>query len=454
MHPDKQHILWGRDDHPSPELLQQYHDGTLPEALHHQLERHLLDCDLCTDALEGIAVSDAAQTDADIEEINQQIDQKSRGKKRHLVPLYLTDWRVAAAVVTLMLSAVLVLYYNYRQVSEQQGIAASNDQAIQEAMDLGEKETAPTAPATVAEAVPDTLRPSQMAANTMPPVAKPRLRAKAPASIAAPSGETELADVEIDFSEMTESVPEKSITMQLEKSSENASSQQSQRNAFIPESTAVARALQGRASGVQVQKSRLATGNQVQGKVVDQDGNPLPGVAVVVKGTSHGAATDELGNFALTLPDDKATLAFRFIGYETMEQVVAANTNPITVELQADNKALSEVVVTGIGKSTSPLAPVIAPKPVEGQSAYRQYLQENIRYTSDMQKGRVVVRATVMPDGRLENLQIVRSLCSSCDQEAIRLIAQGPKWQAASQNEQKLAQEVKIVVRFNPRKDQ
>ena len=50
MQPDKRHILWEQGDHPSVELLEQYHGGTLPNALHHQLERHLLDCDLCSDA--------------------------------------------------------------------------------------------------------------------------------------------------------------------------------------------------------------------------------------------------------------------------------------------------------------------------------------------------------------------------------------------------------------------
>lgn len=452
MQPDKRHILWDRGDHPSVELLEQYHEGTLPEALHHQLERHLLDCDLCSDVLEGLAVSDTAQTESHVREINRRIAAKSRRQKRKPVPLYLTDWKVAAALAMVLLSTIVVFYYNYQQVSEQQGIAARQEKAIQEAMDLGEKAEGSAIPETVADAKPDTVRPNKLAAvQQYKPLRVPRPR-KSPAV----REEVLLADfledveVEIDVTDLTESITEKPVTAQSAQLAEVTVPPPPQRNTMMPESTSVAKALQGRVAGVQVQRNKQLGPNQVQGQVVDQDGNPLPGVSVVVKGTTQGVATDAQGNFVLTLPDEKATLVFRFIGYQTREKGVYAGTDPINMDLHVDNRALSEVVVTR-SYSSNP-APVVAAKPAAGQKAYRQYLEENLRYTSDMPRGRVVIQATVTTTGSLEKLEVVRSLCEPCDDEAMRLVAQGPKWQAATQDGQKIEQRVRIVVRFRPEK--
>ncbi|MBF8964516.1 TonB family protein [Pontibacter sp. FD36] len=453
MQPDKRHILWDGGDHPSVELLEQYQEGTLPEALHHQLERHLLDCDLCSDVLEGLAVSDAAQTESHVRDINRRIAAKSRRQKRKPVPLYLTDWKVAAAVAMVLLSTIVVFYYNYQQVSEQQGIAAQQEKAIQEAMDLGEKTEVPATPETIADAKPDMVRPNQLAAVQQPRTFRtPRARKSPPTREEAFAvDDLEEVDVEIDVADLTESIPERIVTAQPEKQlAEVTVPPPPQRNTMMPESTTVAKALRGQVAGVQVQRNKQLGPNQVQGQVIDQDGNPLPGVSVVVKGTTQGVATDAQGNFVLTLPDEKATLVLRYIGYQTREKGVYAGTDPITLDLQVDNKALSEVVVTR--QHTSNSAPVVAAKPAAGHKAYRQYLAENLRYTSDMPKGRVVVRATVTTSGTLENLEIVRGLCEPCDNEAMRLVAQGPKWQPATQDGHKIEQRVRIVVRFRPEK--
>lgn len=448
MQPDSRHILWEPGDHPSVELLEQYHDGTLPDALHHQLERHLLDCDLCADALEGLQVSDAAQTENDVRDINRHIAAKSQQRKN----LYLPDWKVAAAVVLVLLSSVAVFYYNYQQVREQQGIAAQQEQAIQEAMDLGEK-PASAIPETIADAIPDTVRPEQMAAVTITrPLPTPRARRSPAASEEAIvlADEIEEVEVEIAVADLTEAIPEKPLIAQTDKLAEVTVPAAPQHLSLQPESTSMPKALRGRVAGVQVQRNKALGTNQVQGQVVDQDGTPLPGVSVVVKGTQHGVATDAQGNFVLALPDDKATLVFRYIGYQTREKGVYAGTDPITMDLALDTKSLSEVVVTR-QHSSSP-APVVAARPADGLKAYRQYLADSLRYTSDMLKGRVVIRATVMTGGTLENLEVVRSLCEPCDDEAMRLVAQGPKWQPATQGGHKIEQKVRIIVRFRPEK--
>jgi TonB-linked SusC/RagA family outer membrane protein len=86
----------------------------------------------------------------------------------------------------------------------------------------------------------------------------------------------------------------------------------------------------------------------VTGRVTDEQQQGLPGVSVVLKGTTQGTATDSDGKYSLTLPDGNGTLVFSFIGYLTEEVAVSNRTN-IDVKLMSDIKSLSELVVVGYG---------------------------------------------------------------------------------------------------------
>jgi TonB-dependent starch-binding outer membrane protein SusC len=88
---------------------------------------------------------------------------------------------------------------------------------------------------------------------------------------------------------------------------------------------------------------------RVTGKVTDDQGQGLPGVSVVLKGTSVGTATDSDGGYALTAPVGNETLVFSFIGFTT-EEVPINNRTTIDVKLLPDVKSLSEVVVVGYGQ--------------------------------------------------------------------------------------------------------
>lgn len=85
---------------------------------------------------------------------------------------------------------------------------------------------------------------------------------------------------------------------------------------------------------------------QVSGRVVArEDGQPLPGVSINVKGTSIGTQTNSNGEYSLQVPPGNPTLVFRFIGYEAQEKVVSSSV--INVALNPSVSQLNEVVVTG-----------------------------------------------------------------------------------------------------------
>ena len=87
---------------------------------------------------------------------------------------------------------------------------------------------------------------------------------------------------------------------------------------------------------------------KITGKVTEPSGAPLPGVTVLVKGTSNGIVTDMDGNYVLGNVPMDANLVFSFIGMKTMEVQVAGKTT-IDVIMQEDVESIEEVVVTGYG---------------------------------------------------------------------------------------------------------
>jgi len=84
----------------------------------------------------------------------------------------------------------------------------------------------------------------------------------------------------------------------------------------------------------------------VTGTVLDEFGLGLPGVSILVKGTTTGTATDIDGKYSLSVPNDQATLVFSFIGYAAVEQVVGPR-SVINVSMKPDERTLTELVVTG-----------------------------------------------------------------------------------------------------------
>ncbi len=92
-----------------------------------------------------------------------------------------------------------------------------------------------------------------------------------------------------------------------------------------------------------------AQNRTISGKITSiEDGSTLPGVNVVLKGTTIGTVTDIDGNYSLSVPADGGTLVFSFVGLATKEVEIGAR-SVIDVQMAQDVTELSEVVVTGYG---------------------------------------------------------------------------------------------------------
>ena len=92
----------------------------------------------------------------------------------------------------------------------------------------------------------------------------------------------------------------------------------------------------------------IAENKPVKGKITDESGNPIPGVNILIKGTNKGVSSASDGTYSVNVSDDKAVLAFSFVGFITQDVSVGSR-SIVNVSLVSENKSLTEVVVVGYG---------------------------------------------------------------------------------------------------------
>jgi TonB-linked SusC/RagA family outer membrane protein len=129
----------------------------------------------------------------------------------------------------------------------------------------------------------------------------------------------------------------------------------------------------------------------VKGTVLDETGNPMPGVSVLVQGTTSGTVTNLEGEYELSNVPEDGTLVFSFLGYVRQEVPVNGNSN-VDVNMELDTQSLEEVVVVGYGtqKKVNVTGAVAA---VDGEVLNR----------------RPVVNSASMLQGRLPGVRVVQN---------------------------------------------
>lgn len=163
----------------------------------------------------------------------------------------------------------------------------------------------------------------------------------------------------------------------------------------------------------------------IKGVVKDEEGHPLPGVSVKVKGTTDATITDVNGHFRLPVKTDKATLDIAFVGFKTSE--LNANTrDSVRVNLKETQQTLSEVVVTRTEPNDT-YQPSIAAHPQQGWHNFNKYIKGSA-LSPDGKTGKVRVSFTVNANGTLDNFKVTKSLSTTADAKAIDLIRNGGSW--------------------------
>lgn len=91
------------------------------------------------------------------------------------------------------------------------------------------------------------------------------------------------------------------------------------------------------------------TSNSVRGRVVDSNGEPLPGANVIVQGTTIGTVTDLEGNYSITIPNNSSQLTYSFIGFNS--KTLPITNTVMNIALEESEMELQEVVVVGYGSN-------------------------------------------------------------------------------------------------------
>ena len=144
---------------------------------------------------------------------------------------------------------------------------------------------------------------------------------------------------------------------------------------------------------VPTEMSNQQSQTKVSGKVTDSTGGPLPGVSVVVKGTTNGTITDSEGHYSLSNIPAKATLQFSFVGMK-MQEIAVGNSSTINVKLEDETIGIEEVVAIGYGtqKKADVTSSVSTVKSTE-------FLKGNVKDAGQLIQGKVAGLTIVSPSG-------------------------------------------------------
>ncbi|RRA99184.1 energy transducer TonB [Larkinella rosea] len=401
------------NDHLTAEDLRNYRDKALSAAEQHRVERLLLENPLYAEALEGLEAS--GQNPAELNrisgELHERLQNRVADKKVKRLPIWIP---AAAASVVLVLS--IGLYVKMQERSEQ-------------------PERMVSAPAPQISAQKDAVLAEKPVENPIVEEALPAQPAKPQPPLLARSAEPVLPN--------NKPVPARDSLI-IPKDNLLAVSPAPAPAASHPQSFEV--------PGDRMRSVKIVD-QPVRGRVFDEEKRPLPGVLVRAKNTDQQVVTDSSGRFRLNRVRKTDTLQLVSIGY-LQQEILAGHSRTDSIQLKPDTQALSEVVVVGYGAQAKKYAAGsrtrMAPAKTALTSApsapanFKSYLDENRRMPPEAKEkgisGTVRVRFLVAPDGSVSQFSIIKSLGYGCDEEAIRLIREGPRWKPLIRNGQPVAQ--------------
>ncbi len=193
-------------------------------------------------------------------------------------------------------------------------------------------------------------------------------------------------------------------------------------------------------------KNYTSSKKVINGRVISKDdGLPIPGATVRVKGTSTGVITDVNGRFTLPAANNGSSLVIGYIGYQTQEINAVSRDSMKTISLEPNNNSLAEVVVTNYNPKSSAEEPaVVSAHPKAGWSSFRKYLKENA-HSPDGKTGVVKLSFMVDINGAISDIKVTKGLSQSTDQAAIDLINDGPDWDG---NTNRKPEKVNLRIKF------
>lgn len=396
------------------EVLDDYLEGKLDASMMHKVERISLDDPFVAQALEGLsAAKKRTQTFSLLQkQLQERVAQKPVERKMWRI----TSHRLSiAATAAVLFIAVGVLFW-LRESNRRQQLEMASNRPKQIEVNI-KPEVAAVAPAdTLITPKPATLvdqqKVEQALNNTLSKGNQAIAKNKTPRETIVESASLENKEA---------------VKARLTK--DNSENQAKMLGAKIAAPVAPVQALESRVDGIQVKTDPYA--RSVKGIVYDINGRPLPGVDVKMVGDDLRSITNMSGEFNLPINKDsnKVTLEVASLGF-ARKNIEAKPNEQNNIRLEASSSALNEVVVVNTRNAAKKMAvkeEVVIGMPTIGWKAYSDYLVKENKFYVDGSKS-VVLSFDILKNGVPNNIKVEKSEGKSLDDEAIRLLKDGSKW--------------------------
>ena len=483
MSDHKEHIIYSAAD------IQRYVQGKLSAREMHAMEKAALDDPFLADAMEGMQQAfdehNESLVTGQLQQLQQQFQTRTAPAAKVVAFKPFRYWQAAAAAVVVIITGVWVYSLVSGSASESKTVAIiakteENNTPLEPAPDLQEsKETVQStdsAPVKNGEpATKKTVSPTlgRQEAPTRDQVMAPE---KAPVTAAAPA---ELKAINLSTSKLTDTAkPDDASSWGKMKSDDKYADVAKQEPAASPVASATipefkrARKESAYNNVYRDRETELITvskGNSpkkaagisndlsgvIKGKVTDQNNNPIANAYVLMVKNNNNFVTDKTGFFKIPVSDSIVDVAVNVSGYGTQNFRLENNATLNQLQLQPANAAIAsnEAAAYKGSKYKAAIANKLPnyivhdAEPIGGWAAFDQYLEKNKKATfnNSASVGQVIVSFEVNKKGIVSGYKIEQSLSKAYDDEAIRLITQGPGW--------KLLQKVRkarvtVIVRF------
>lgn len=378
----------------------------------HAFEKAMMDDPMLSDAVDGYRDSGTAA--------HQQVStlaQELKSAPAKVVKGSFRQWMQIAAVLVVLLSAAVVLYriFYVRPLSENKTFTV-----------VKETDQQPSSPTTETKVDTQTVavNDAPVIINTTPPrpvIIPPAAKTTKPVLLQEPAASPNSKD------QATVAVPPVTTEANVQTTTKEPVKQEGM---------------------AQRQSNEMLKLNKFTGRVVDENNNPLPFANITEKNSGVGTYADVNGNFVLLSSDTILNVQTRSLGYLGTTALLKGNSNQKIVlkdEAVVANAPTKETLYERSKKrlesENSDTTDEVMAEPVDGWSNYNTYVYNNQRnagpdagFTNRKQQATKEVQLSfdVNPDGTITNIKVLESNCKSCNQEAIRLLKEGPRWKSRS----------------------
>ncbi|MGZ8554068.1 MAG: carboxypeptidase-like regulatory domain-containing protein, partial [Chitinophagaceae bacterium] len=443
--------------------IEKYHKGLLSANEMHAIEKAALDDPFLADALEGYA--SAVNVDADVAELRSRLAKRTEEENK-AVPVATGQtvsfywWKVAAMFVLIAGAGLIVYRLGFtdkkndlaQSVSKETESATTKDSGSSVASPTINTDTNASSTATAGQKnnlikaedqkdVSTSLSKEKAGEkNTNPEIAKeieaaeaPTLRTVTPGVALEKNKEKEEAFNDDSQKKISAAKQEGLKARRQDNEVAGIGREAEQKRNVAAQNQPVENNLYKKAQ----ERKAINQANVFRGRVTDTHDNALPFSNITNLDDSIGTYSDARGYFILTSPDSVLNVQVRSLGFESNNVQLQNNVPNNPVQLQEDRSSLAEVVISNKKPNSNRARDgnmvLQEPEPADGWSNYDIYLANNLKVPGVFKAkppgttGEVELSFDIDKNGEPINITVKKSLCESCDKEAIRLVKEGPK---------------------------